>query len=454
MKGVLHAGRLGAISRSRLFLTLLILGFGIRMGYGIVRYRSDLVTLSGRAFINAWDFDALEHVLIAKALLTGKGYIVDDSPALDGKHPRYVGKDALFKAPLYPFFLAGVFAISGFSFLLLFPLQALFGGILSGLTGLIAFEVFRRLRPAWLAGFAAAGHPVLVNTASQPYNENLFFLLFVASVWTFLVWLRTQRVKWALLCGAMIGLCTLTRENGLSLVAAVGAVGLLTAPRTLRSWAGCGLIALTVAALVAPWTIRNYLRFGAVVPVASILGVDLALGNNECIGSESILTPYWAEDECWPLNNRRAHIYASAVPSRIPEVVLLDRISASLALEYIREHPGSYGRLALRRFWTTLLPYSPRGNQRLHNRIAFVVYWLAVFPAGMAGMVVGLRRPQARQTLLVFLIALNLLSIVAVLYWSDLRFRVGIDLLLGCFAGWIYDMELRRHAPGILGGLE
>jgi hypothetical protein len=90
----------------------------------------------------------------------------------------------------------------------------------------------------------------------------------------------------------------------------------------------------------------------------------------------------------------------------------------------------------------------------LHNRIAFVLYWLAVFPAGIAGMTVGLRRMEARTILLSLLIGLNLLSIMAVVYYSDLRYRVGIDLLLGCFAGWFYSEVLGRRAEEAPSALE
>ena len=167
MKRSFRLGLIAPHAPWRFFLILLILGFGLRIGYGVVRYRSGLITISGRAFITAWNFDALEHVLIAKALLSGKGYIVDDSPVLDGKHVHHAGEDALFKAPLYQFFLAGLFAISGFSFILLFPLQALFGGLLTGLVGLLTLETFRRPRAAWLAGFGAAA-PVLPGQNPAP----------------------------------------------------------------------------------------------------------------------------------------------------------------------------------------------------------------------------------------------------------------------------------------------
>jgi hypothetical protein len=87
------------VSPRRLFLILLILGFGLRVGYGVVRYRSDLFHLSGESFTASWDFDALEHILIARALLSGKGYVVDNSPIPQGKHVRYAGEGAVFKAP-------------------------------------------------------------------------------------------------------------------------------------------------------------------------------------------------------------------------------------------------------------------------------------------------------------------------------------------------------------------
>jgi hypothetical protein len=99
-----------------------------------------------------------------------------------------------------------------------------------------------------------------------------------------------------------------------------------------------------------------------------------------------------------------------------------------------------------RRFWTTLLPYDPRGSQHRQERIVLSLYWLLVFPAGLLGMVVALMRIESGRLLLGVLVVLNLLSIAAVLYWSDLRFRVGIDLPLGCFAGWAYAEIFRlRH---------
>jgi 4-amino-4-deoxy-L-arabinose transferase-like glycosyltransferase len=443
--------RLFKSDTAQLFWVLVVLGFGLRMGYGIARYRASLAHLSGPAFINRWDHDALAHVLIAKAVLSGEGYIVDDFPVPPQKHLRYAGQEALFKAPFYEFFLAGVFAVSGFSFKLFFPLQALFGGLISGFVGLIAWETFRRLATAWLAGLAAAAHPILVNSASEPYNENLFFFLFIAAIWLFLVWFRNRDIKWAILCGVTVGLCMLTRESGLVLLVAMCAVGILSSPRDWGAFVAQGIIVVAALAMVAPWTIRNYVRFHAFIPVAAITGEDLSEGNNECVGGESFFASYWAEGPCLPLNRRVAELRAATSFPNLPECVRSDRLSRLAAVDYIRQHPLVYVELAIRRLWTSLLPYVPRGNQRWHERIVLTLYWLAIFPAGAIGLVLSLRRIRPRTALLGLLIALNFASIMAVLYWSDLRFRVGIDLLLGCFAAWSYT-QLRQRTTGPANG--
>jgi hypothetical protein len=95
-----------------------------------------------------------------------------------------------------------------------------------------------------------------------------------------------------------------------------------------------------------------------------------------------------------------------------------------------------------------LLPYNPRANQRLQERFVLFLYWLLVFPAGIVGTIVGIRRTEPGRLFLGLLIVLNLLSIMAILYWSDLRFRVGIDLLLSCFAGWLYSGFLYQRIFG------
>jgi hypothetical protein len=216
-----------------------------------------------------------------------------------------------------------------------------------------------------------------------------------------------------------------------------------------KAWIGYGVIALTAVAVVAPWTIRNYVRFGVFVPVASIVGVDFTEGNNECVAGEGIFVPYWAEGPCHSAEEQvLAQSAAATLNPRIPPAVRRDLVSRRIAAHFVLAHPGAYAKLAIRRFWTTLLPYNPRANQRLHERVVLFLYWLLVFPAGIIGMIVGVKRTEPERLFFGLLTVLNLLSIMAILYWSDLRFRVGIDLLLSCFAGWLYSGLLYHRVSG------
>jgi len=203
------------------------------------------------------------------------------------------------------------------------------------------------------------------------------------------------------------------------------------------------LIVVTTVAVVLPWAVRNWVQFHAFVPVASIVGADLSEGNNPCVAGEGLLVPYWAEGPCPEVNDElRTVLAATSFDARTPTAVRHDRALKEIAMRFIKEHPLTYVKLSLRRFWTTLLPYDPRGSQRGSERLALILYWLLVYPAGIIGMTVGLRaRPEPGVQLLALLIALSVASIMAVLYWSDLRFRVGIDLFLACFAAWIYSQR-------------
>jgi 4-amino-4-deoxy-L-arabinose transferase-like glycosyltransferase len=294
---------------------------------------------------------------------------------------------------------------------------------------------------------SAAAHPILVNSASQPYSENLFFFLYAASILFFLIWFQTQQLKWALLSGISAGMSTLTRENGIILIAGMAIAILIAAPRKPKVWVGCAAVFFTALAVVAPWTIRNYEHFGVFVPVSSITGVDLKEGNNECVAPEGVFTPYWAEGPCPLVDEQvRAQLESTVLKSRTPAAVLRDRASRRVAAKFIFAHPATYAKLAFRRFWTTFLPYNPRGQQHFYERAVLVLYWILVFPAGILGTIIGFQHLETERVLLGLLILFQLTAIAAVLYWSDLRFRLGIDLLLGCFAGWTYAAFFQRYS--------
>ncbi|HEX2710785.1 MAG TPA: hypothetical protein VHM88_00980, partial [Candidatus Acidoferrales bacterium] len=116
-----------------IFLCVALLGAAARTGYGVARFGKALVERQNEAFVRLWDYDSMEHVLIAEAIMSGQGYKVLRPPEGEVKHVRAVDDVAIFKAPLYQYLLAGLFTIARPSFLAFFPLQATIGGVLSGI---------------------------------------------------------------------------------------------------------------------------------------------------------------------------------------------------------------------------------------------------------------------------------------------------------------------------------
>jgi hypothetical protein len=427
-----------------LFIVLFLLGFALRVGYGIARYHGDLVHSRAGAFIGRWDYDAAEHVAIAHALLSGQGHLTADLPELQGKHVRAVGHDAIFKAPLYQVMLAGLFGLFGFSFIPLLGAQAILGGLLSGLWGVLTLTLFQQRATAWFAGLATALHPVLVNSAPQPYNENLYFFFFAATLWMFFHWLRGARRGAAWAFGFLAGLWILTRESAISIVVVLLLVAAWRCFTHSRPTGHVALMALATILVISPWTLRNYWHHGLFVPVASIVGEAFLEGNNPCVATESLFTPFWGEGPCEVTDEKRAQALASL---KLPEpigMVWEDRIAGRIAAEFIAENPLSYIKLSTRRLWTVLLPFNPRAEQRLVQRFAFTMYWLVVVPAGVVGIAMSVRWAPLEHRLLALVAATNLATLAAVLVWSDLRYRVGLDVILGSFAGWAYSRVAAR----------
>ena len=191
---------------------------------------------------------------------------------------------------------------------------------------------------------------------------------------------------------------------------------------------------------------RNYVRMGDVVPVASIVGSSLLQGNNECVARESVLTPFWGEGPCRATDAKRAALLARLKPTVAATVVSQDRVAGQVALDFILNNPAAYLKLCVRRLWTGLLPYNPRADQKFIQRTAFTIFWLAIVPVGLLGTALHLVLMPRRAVLLALLTAVNLAALVAVLITPDQRYRAGIDLLLGCFAGWGYDRWFRRSS--------
>ncbi len=191
---------------------------------------------------------------IAWNLASGSGFSIEE------------GIPTPVRAPGFPVFLAAAYMIFGHSPLAAALLQA----VLGALCALLAYDVaksFFNERAGLLAAWFMAFSPVPIAYTGLLLSETLFTLLLLASVALYARSGLGEKTALLAASGALLGLATLTRPTTILFPGAV-ALALLIAggKRPVRKIL---ILSLAFAAVILPWTARNYSRFGVLLPVAT-----------------------------------------------------------------------------------------------------------------------------------------------------------------------------------------
>jgi 4-amino-4-deoxy-L-arabinose transferase-like glycosyltransferase len=209
------------------------------------------------------------------------------------------------------------------------------------LTYIIACELRRPVAGLVAAGILAV-FPGWVLFAPLILSEALFVLLFCVALWLFLRWNargRADAASWLGL-GVYLGAISLVRGVGFFLLPVFASTRLLEG----ASWRATGRLTLAAAAgiliAVVPWTIRNHLRLGYPVLIASDGAFALYVGNSP------IATGYHDMTMREPYLERFAHLIDLPNPRGEVEVV---RAETREALAWMVRNPHRVVALAPRK---------------------------------------------------------------------------------------------------------
>ena len=245
--------------------------------------------------------DMFQYDMLARSLVSGNGFRWYAQPDLAQLAP-YVNFDLTsvdydpvhgiptsFRAPLYPAFLALVYAISGTGFARFFAARLtqaiLLGAPLAPLTyftekklsppppGVVGSGV-RSERTARLSAWIVAAYPMLLIFPLGLGTENLFFLLVLASFFFLLSTIEQPSNFRFLLSGLLLGLTALTR----SVILPFAGLAVLWIWFSLKQKRGALLVALALTVTILPWVIRNSLLYGKLTGIETSLGYNLYVG--------------------------------------------------------------------------------------------------------------------------------------------------------------------------------
>jgi 4-amino-4-deoxy-L-arabinose transferase-like glycosyltransferase len=261
-------------------LTLFLLALVLRLG--VVLATADLpIGLD----------DMFQYDMLARSIVAGNGYRWYGQadlnlilPYIDMEvPPDYDPRGVLtsFRPPLYPAFLAAIYAVVGTGptrFLAARLVQAVLGAALVPLTAALG----RRLglsRKAVVGGAAIVTvYPLLVVYPLALATEVLYMPLFVLSLWAILRARETGRTQDYVLVGLVLGLTALTRSV-VTFFVPLAALWVWATSRPRRTGLRQGAVLILCFLIVTlPWSIRNTILHGEFHFVESALGYDLYQG--------------------------------------------------------------------------------------------------------------------------------------------------------------------------------
>jgi 4-amino-4-deoxy-L-arabinose transferase-like glycosyltransferase len=291
--------------------------------------------------------DMFQYDMLARSLASGKGYrwyqradVARLRPYLD----KYYGIDlpteqvpedgylTTFRAPGYPLFMAGLYAIFGFERRLAVArlAQAALGATLAPLAALIALRLGLSRRAGRAAGLLSAFYPILWMYPLGLASENTFIPLLALGVLGLLTTANTDRTRHTVCAGLALGAAALTR----------GALAPFLPLAALWLWRRADMrqalvLTLVVSLLLLPWALRNSLILGRPSFIENSLGYNLFVG-------------YHPEGDGGFVSQ------AAVIPLRYLDDGTRDRWATEQALAFIRADPSRVPGLWLRRlayFW-------------------------------------------------------------------------------------------------------
>lgn len=243
--------------------------------------------------------------------------------------------DSIEKAPLYPAFVALVSLLTGgYRVWIMQAAQCL----LAALTCVLLYAIFRKTLKepvARWAGLACALYPMLIWYTPRLWTETFLTLVLAGFALALVNLLRNPTAPRALLCGALAGVMVLSKGIALIFVPLTPLVLLLCFQG--KAWRWMLLFILAGAALIAPWTWRNWTVTGEFLPIHANGGYNFYLGNG--------FARYWLQAplsyvQLKDLTMQDAQdLYNSLGITPPTDPLTQDRVLLHAALGDMREHP-------------------------------------------------------------------------------------------------------------------
>lgn len=403
-RDISHEPLRAAPSRAWLFASVLFaIAFGVRIA--AVLWLRDLNVGPTTPSTN----DDYEFNVFAQNLVAGRGYVNDQ------------GVPSSFRAPGFPFVLAGLYWLVGTNYAAAYLALCAVGAASCVLTWLLARE-FVEERWARVAGVLSAFYLGHVYFSTVFYSECLFVLLLTLGLWLMVRYLRGGPAWYLASAGLAFGYATLTRPFSLLLLPLFGALLLFSSRswrfrlRDLAMWTLCFMVVLL------PWTARNYRVHDAFVLVATNGGSTFYGGNNPRVVSERQYYGYWLSTRELPGRD---------LIDQHPNEYDHDKVEWKLGIDWVKDHPGQFVFAAgLKIARAVIGPPDFDAGPTYFKVLRVASYWPLV-PLFVLGVLLALRRRSWSLAWMAIHACMMATLATVVIFWGSSRFRdVNVAILM------------------------
>lgn len=370
-------------------------------------------------------FDQISYHQLAERILGGFGFSFGTNwwPATAANSPT------AHWSFLYTLYLSGVYALFGQNPIAARLIQAVLVGLLQPY---LAFLIGRRLFGS-VVGLAAAAliafYSYFVYYAACLMTESFYITAIMASLYLALRIESSEtarggrRFRLALALGLALGVAVLLRQLFLLFVPFLF-LWLLWYGR--KRQIGTMLVAgVVIAVMILPFTLYNYARFHRFVLLNTNAGYAFFWGNHPIYGTHfvPILTPEMGS-------------YQDLIPEELRSLdeAALDQALLARGLRFIFEDPVRYFLLSASRIPPYFMFWPSSGSGMVSN-VARVAGFGLYLPFMLLGLWLSFtKKGSARPGLVLLYLFVSVYTLIHLLTWTLIRYRLPVDAMLIVFA--------------------
>lgn len=422
---------------SRLLAAILAVSVLLRAGAALA-FGNEVAQLPGAT-------DQLSYHSLALRLLGGHGFSFGE--------PWWpmtrAGEPTAHWSFLYTLYVAAVYAVTAMSPLAARLVQAVIVGLLHPY---LAYLLGRRAAGS-SAGLAAAAltavYVYFVYYSGTLMTEPFYITALLGSLYLLLRLADAEgkaQWRWAAALGVALGMTILLRQLFLLVVPFLFLWLWWVRYRRRQPLpiAATLLAGVIVAALMLPFTIRNYARFESFVLLNTNAGYAFYIANHPVYGARF-----------QPILSEQVGGYQQLIPEDVEPLdeAAMDRFFLQRGLEFVRDDPGRYLLLSLSRI-PVYFTFWPSPDSGLISNLSRVASFGLMWPFMLAGILIVLVRQKAAilsHPAAPLLLFAAVYTGIHILSWALIRYRLPVDAVLLVFAGVAVVEFLRwrqaRRAP-------